>query len=211
MDTPLILLAAGRHRRPPCFPPRHYASELIRRGHAGAAGRPIPRALRYSGLFTPENIDVVPSETVRGRDPLSLARTAFMLGYGTLVATNLVLAAEAFSRGRFWRLSDGAAVDGGKAARSARRHSRRQNAVLAAPTGFSPAASTRSRPRCPACSTATRHWPARPRPSARRCVPPSLPPPRCRLCHLSRTASFVCSSLAAVGRAGDERHRAISD
>jgi len=33
---------------------------------------------------------VVPSETVRGRNPLSLARTGFMLGYGMLVAANLV-------------------------------------------------------------------------------------------------------------------------
>jgi UDP-N-acetylglucosamine--N-acetylmuramyl-(pentapeptide) pyrophosphoryl-undecaprenol N-acetylglucosamine transferase len=46
--------------------------------------------LRYSGLFTRDNIDVVPSETVRGRNPLSLARTGFMLGYGMLVAANLV-------------------------------------------------------------------------------------------------------------------------
>jgi UDP-N-acetylglucosamine--N-acetylmuramyl-(pentapeptide) pyrophosphoryl-undecaprenol N-acetylglucosamine transferase len=34
--------------------------------------------------------DVVPSETVRGRNPVSLARTAVMLGYGGLVALNLV-------------------------------------------------------------------------------------------------------------------------
>ena len=33
---------------------------------------------------------MVPSETVRGRNPVSLARTAIMLGYGTLVAFNLV-------------------------------------------------------------------------------------------------------------------------
>ena len=34
------------------------------------------RALRYSGLFSSDTIDVVPSETVRGRNPVSLARTA---------------------------------------------------------------------------------------------------------------------------------------
>jgi UDP-N-acetylglucosamine--N-acetylmuramyl-(pentapeptide) pyrophosphoryl-undecaprenol N-acetylglucosamine transferase len=38
-----------------------------------------------------DNIDVVPSETVRGRNPISLARTAIMLGYGGVVALNLVL------------------------------------------------------------------------------------------------------------------------
>ncbi len=48
------------------------------------------RALRYSGLFSKDNIDVVPSETVRGRNPISLARTAFTLGYGIVVAANLV-------------------------------------------------------------------------------------------------------------------------
>ena len=48
------------------------------------------RALRYSGLFTRDNIDVVPSETVRGRSLMSLLRTAYTLGYGTLVAARLV-------------------------------------------------------------------------------------------------------------------------
>ena len=33
---------------------------------------------------------VVPSETVRGRNPISLARTVCMLGYGTLVAANAI-------------------------------------------------------------------------------------------------------------------------
>src|SRR3954447_15128902 len=48
------------------------------------------RALRYSGLFTTDMIDVVPSETVRGRDPLSLARTGLTLAAGTAVAFNLM-------------------------------------------------------------------------------------------------------------------------
>ena len=48
------------------------------------------RALRYSGLFTRDNIDVVPSETVRGRSLMALVRTAYTLGYGTLVAARLV-------------------------------------------------------------------------------------------------------------------------
>jgi len=48
------------------------------------------RALRYSGLFSRDNIDVVPSETMRSRNPLSLARTVLMLGYGTAVAAKLI-------------------------------------------------------------------------------------------------------------------------
>jgi UDP-N-acetylglucosamine--N-acetylmuramyl-(pentapeptide) pyrophosphoryl-undecaprenol N-acetylglucosamine transferase len=87
-NTPLILLAAGGTGGH-LFPAEALGVELIRRGLRVRLATDA-RALRYSGLFTPENIDVVPSETVRGRDPVSLARTAFMLGYGTLVAINLV-------------------------------------------------------------------------------------------------------------------------
>jgi UDP-N-acetylglucosamine--N-acetylmuramyl-(pentapeptide) pyrophosphoryl-undecaprenol N-acetylglucosamine transferase len=86
--SPLILLAAGGTGGH-LFPAEALGVELIRRGLRVRLATDA-RALRYSGLFTPENIDVVPSETVRGRDPVSLARTAFMLGYGTLVAFNLV-------------------------------------------------------------------------------------------------------------------------
>jgi UDP-N-acetylglucosamine--N-acetylmuramyl-(pentapeptide) pyrophosphoryl-undecaprenol N-acetylglucosamine transferase len=87
-NTPLILLAAGGTGGH-LFPAEALGVELIRRGLRVRLATDA-RALRYSGLFTPENIDVVRSETVRGRDPVSLARTAFMLGYGTLVAINLV-------------------------------------------------------------------------------------------------------------------------
>jgi UDP-N-acetylglucosamine--N-acetylmuramyl-(pentapeptide) pyrophosphoryl-undecaprenol N-acetylglucosamine transferase len=48
------------------------------------------RALRYSGLFSRETIDVVPSATVRGRTPWSLAHTGMMLTAGTAVAFNLM-------------------------------------------------------------------------------------------------------------------------
>lgn len=87
-NTPLILLAAGGTGGH-LFPAEALGVELIKRGLRVRLATDA-RALRYSGLFTPENIDVVPSETVRGRDPVSLARTAFMLGYGTLVAVNAI-------------------------------------------------------------------------------------------------------------------------
>jgi len=89
MDTsPLILLAAGGTGGH-LFPAEALGVELIRRGYRVRLATDA-RALRYSGLFSKDNIDVVPSETVRGRTPWSLARTAMMLGYGTMVAANLV-------------------------------------------------------------------------------------------------------------------------
>ena len=63
--APLILLAAGGTGGH-LFPAEALGVELIRRGLAVRLATDS-RALRYSGLFTPETIDVVPSETVRGR------------------------------------------------------------------------------------------------------------------------------------------------
>jgi UDP-N-acetylglucosamine--N-acetylmuramyl-(pentapeptide) pyrophosphoryl-undecaprenol N-acetylglucosamine transferase len=85
---PLILLTAGGTGGH-LFPAEALAVELIRRGMRVRLATDS-RALRYGGLFSKDNIDVVPSETVRGRTPWSLVRTAIMLGYGTAVATNLV-------------------------------------------------------------------------------------------------------------------------
>jgi UDP-N-acetylglucosamine--N-acetylmuramyl-(pentapeptide) pyrophosphoryl-undecaprenol N-acetylglucosamine transferase len=87
-NAPLILLAAGGTGGH-LFPAEALGVELIKRGLRVRLATDA-RALRYSGLFSKENIDVVPSETVRGRNPISLARTALMLGYGIAVAANLV-------------------------------------------------------------------------------------------------------------------------
>src|SRR5258707_14732978 len=88
--SPLILLAAGGTGGH-LFPAEALGVELIKRGLRVRLATDA-RALRCSGLFSKDNdnIDVVPSETVRGRNRLSLARTAIMLGYGTVVAVNLV-------------------------------------------------------------------------------------------------------------------------
>src|ERR1700757_2783475 len=85
---PLILLAAGGTGGH-LFPAEALGVELVKRGLRVRLATDA-RALRYSGLFTRGMIDVVPSETVRSRNPVSLARTAIMLGYGTVVALNLV-------------------------------------------------------------------------------------------------------------------------
>jgi UDP-N-acetylglucosamine--N-acetylmuramyl-(pentapeptide) pyrophosphoryl-undecaprenol N-acetylglucosamine transferase len=88
MDSaPLILLAAGGTGGH-LFPAEALGVELIRRGLRVRLVTDS-RALRYSGLFSKDTIDVVPSETVRGRTPWSLAYTGAMLAAGTVVALNL--------------------------------------------------------------------------------------------------------------------------
>jgi UDP-N-acetylglucosamine--N-acetylmuramyl-(pentapeptide) pyrophosphoryl-undecaprenol N-acetylglucosamine transferase len=87
-DTPLILLAAGGTGGH-LFPAEALGVELIRRGFRVRLATDA-RALRYSGLFSRDTIDVVPSATVRGRDPWSLARTGMMLAAGTAVSLNLM-------------------------------------------------------------------------------------------------------------------------
>jgi UDP-N-acetylglucosamine--N-acetylmuramyl-(pentapeptide) pyrophosphoryl-undecaprenol N-acetylglucosamine transferase len=85
---PLILLAAGGTGGH-LFPAEALGVELMKRGIRVRLVTDS-RALRYSGLFSKDMTDVVPSETVRGRSPLSLARTGFMLASGTAVAFNLI-------------------------------------------------------------------------------------------------------------------------
>jgi len=87
-NAPLILLAAGGTGGH-LFPAEALGVELIKRGLRVRLATDA-RALQYSGLFTRDNIDVVPSETVRGRSLVALVRTAYTLGYGTLVAARLV-------------------------------------------------------------------------------------------------------------------------
>ena len=89
MDTaPLILLAAGGTGGH-LFPAEALGVELIRRDLRVRLVTDS-RALRYSGLFSKDMIDVVPSETVRGRSPWQLARTGVMLAAGTAVAFRLM-------------------------------------------------------------------------------------------------------------------------
>src|SRR4030081_100984 len=86
--TPLILLAAGGTGGH-LFPAEALGVELIRRGFRVRLATDS-RELRYSGLFSRDTIDVVPSETVRGRSPWSLARTGVLLAAGTAVSLNLM-------------------------------------------------------------------------------------------------------------------------
>src|SRR5258705_1080350 len=86
--APLILLAAGGTGGH-LFPAEALGIELIRRGLRVRLATDS-RALRYGGLFASEMIDVVPSETVRGRAPWSLAYTGVMLAAGITVSLNLM-------------------------------------------------------------------------------------------------------------------------
>src|ERR1700682_5993 len=86
--APLILLAAGGTGGH-LFPAEALGVELIRRGLRVRLATDS-RALRYSGLFSRDTIDVVPSATVRRRTPWSLAYTGAMLATGTAVSLNLM-------------------------------------------------------------------------------------------------------------------------
>src|ERR1700758_5837229 len=86
--SPLILLAAGGTGGH-LFPAEALGVELMRRGLRVRLVTDS-RAVRYSGLFSKDMIDVVTSETVRGRSPLQLARTGLMLGAGTVMAFKLM-------------------------------------------------------------------------------------------------------------------------
>ena len=87
-NSPLILLAAGGTGGH-LFPAEALGVELMKRGLRVRLATDS-RALRYSGLFSKDMIDVVPSETVRNRAPWSLARTGLTLAAGFAVALTLL-------------------------------------------------------------------------------------------------------------------------
>jgi UDP-N-acetylglucosamine--N-acetylmuramyl-(pentapeptide) pyrophosphoryl-undecaprenol N-acetylglucosamine transferase len=86
--SPLILLAAGGTGGH-LFPAEALGVELIRRGFRVRLATDA-RALRYGGLFSRDTIDVVPSATVRGRTPWSLAITGATLAAGMAVSLKLM-------------------------------------------------------------------------------------------------------------------------
>src|SRR6266568_4607614 len=80
-SSPLILLAAGGTGGH-LFPAEALGVELIKRGLRVRLVTDA-RALRYSGLFSKEMIDVVPSEAVLGR------ANRFLSGHVRAIATSL--------------------------------------------------------------------------------------------------------------------------
>src|SRR4029450_13130724 len=87
-NAPPIPLAAGGPGGH-LFPAEALGVELIKRGLRVRLATDA-RALRYSGLFPPDNIDGGPSEPGRAPPLMALVRPAYTLGYGTLVAARLV-------------------------------------------------------------------------------------------------------------------------
>lgn len=87
-ESPLILLAAGGTGGH-LFPAEALGVVLTSRGWRVRLVTD-ERAVHYSGLFTPDKIDVVPSETIRSRNPLALMRTGVTLARGLVRAWSLI-------------------------------------------------------------------------------------------------------------------------
>jgi UDP-N-acetylglucosamine--N-acetylmuramyl-(pentapeptide) pyrophosphoryl-undecaprenol N-acetylglucosamine transferase len=67
------------------FPAEALAAALARRNVAVELVTDS-RAARHAGAFPPDAVHLVPSATIRGRNPVALAKTASVLGYGLLKA-----------------------------------------------------------------------------------------------------------------------------
>ncbi|TSJ60372.1 undecaprenyldiphospho-muramoylpentapeptide beta-N-acetylglucosaminyltransferase [Starkeya sp. 3C] len=85
---PLVVLAAGGTGGH-LFPAEALAGVLARRGIDVDLATDA-RAARYAGDFPARRLHVLPAETVRGRSPLALARTALTLGAGFLKGYRLM-------------------------------------------------------------------------------------------------------------------------
>ena len=87
-EKPLVLIAAGGTGGH-LFPAEALAGALTRRG-IDVDLATDERAARYAGHFPARKLHVLPADTVRGRSPVVLAKTALALGAGLLKGYRLM-------------------------------------------------------------------------------------------------------------------------
>jgi UDP-N-acetylglucosamine--N-acetylmuramyl-(pentapeptide) pyrophosphoryl-undecaprenol N-acetylglucosamine transferase len=86
--APLVIVAAGGTGGH-LFPAEALSVALARRGIAVDLATD-ERATRYGGAFPARATHIVPSDTFRGRNPFSVARTALVLGGGVIAGLGLM-------------------------------------------------------------------------------------------------------------------------